>query len=258
MQQSNYSYNVTISRFDEEGNQDILVDRDISPHRAIEEMVRNQELTSDDEQRTAEVLDQVNQMDEEEGEKVDEAEEDGETTSDDDKEIEEPEEEGKDEVQEPATSGGRTADWDQDQATELIKAGELKPKEIADKVGTTVNCIYQLKYRLKQDGELGDRPAEPAPKRGQTVTEEPEEGPSDEELQEEENKPEPTVTIDPGEDDKTKKLKALFRRLPQNEKRLVRDFQEGEGVSGLFTKYPEIGVARINDLINAYGQVKLD
>jgi hypothetical protein len=53
----------------------------------------------------------------------------------------------------PKTGSGKNVDWDVDRAELEIQSG-MKPKEIAELVGTSLNSIYQLKYRMKQNGEL--------------------------------------------------------------------------------------------------------
>jgi hypothetical protein len=206
MQKSNYTYNILISRIDEEGSQDILIDQDISADQAIEEVLRLKVTCSEE----------------------DETEQEEETSASDEQE----EEEEEPEPEKPKR--GPRAVWDKERAKELINAGK-KAGEIADEVGASVGSIYQLKTDMKKAGEL--------------------------------NLPEGKVDRDPltpktkqpghSKEDHEKKMQAMFRRLPEDQKEVVRQCQAGCDRSELLQMFPSIETYRIDDLISAYGEIDI-
>lgn len=220
-----YAYNIMVVRYDEDGNQEELIDRDLTADQAIDMMLYVNEAVPAVEIHGVPGQERPDMVIE------DEVDEEDKESSDDD---------------EPAPRG-RQASWDKDRAKEMILDGE-KAGDIADKVGAPIGSIYQLKSDMKKAGELENQGKDEAP--------EPETEDEDEEP--EPVKPEPKVSIAPDEDSAIKQKKALFRRLKQEEKQVVKEFQEGKGVAQLFTDYPSVSVQRINDLIQAYGKLDLE
>lgn len=166
---------------------------------------------------------QVNEMDDSSEEEESEPEEEEEV----DDEPEEPK---------PKRGGGSYGSWDKERAKVLIQQG-AKAGDIADEVGTSIGNIYQLKSDMKKAGELAGR---------RVATSVEVDTPKSQDRQ-------------PGhtEEDHEKKMQALFKRLPETEKELVRQYKEGIQRSELLMMYPSITTMRVDDLINAYGNIEI-
>jgi len=229
MSQNKYSYNVLLQRIDEEGLTVQLIDRDLTADDAINLMLHIQEEVPTIEEDT--ISEEVNiEYSEETSAPI--------------------------ELQEPLPKKKQPKTKEKphlEDARRLIKEGK-ETGEIAKELGVTTSRIYQLRYKMKKDGDL-DVPGQPEPqedhsdiKRGKTVTDEPEA------KQPREEHTRPTLTTL----DEDPQKKAIFRMLPEAEKNAVHDFQEGAGVSEIFRNNPSVGVHRINDLITAYGKIKLN
>lgn len=127
-----YSYNILLSRIDEDGNQIILLDRDITADQAIAMMI------------------------EERAKAEKEPEIEGYNTP-----IKGPigsedfgfEPAVRPKVKKSVDIPQRETSYNKDLVKSDIKAG-LKPKEIADTHGLSVNMVYQIKAEMKKNGEL--------------------------------------------------------------------------------------------------------
>jgi len=154
------------------------------------------------------------------------------------------EEEESEEEEEPAEQGSRV-EYDREALKREIREGEKKPAKLAAEYGVTVGVVYQLKSDMKKAGELdGPRTVkvDPAKIKDATVGVE--------------------IKVEPkqpghSEEDHQKKMQALFRRLPEPEKELVRNYKEGCDRSELLQMYPSIATMRVDDLINAYGNIEI-
>lgn len=134
-----YTYNTTLSRFDDDGNQEILIDHDITPDEAVTMMIDRLEphdITMADPEpgfmSSESIGKQINPKEEED---EDELESKPKKISVDIEQREGP-------------------DWDVEMAKLEIKLGKKKAVQIAKELDVPVQRIYTLKYQLKQDGEL--------------------------------------------------------------------------------------------------------
>lgn len=226
-----YTYRLRIERVVSDREFHTMLDLDITADEAIDimrEKSYNVEIYG--------VPMETNSEDSELSEEESEPESEEEESSDDDEESE-------DDEPEPSHRG-RQASWDKDRAKEMINAGE-KAGDIADEVGASIGSIYQLKTDMKKAGELT---------LGKDEAPEPEE--------EDEPEPEPTPKLrnpehNPDDDQRTKQLKALYRRLPDKEKAVVITYKDSKDRSHVLSKHPDVEVSRIDDLISAYGDLDL-
>lgn len=121
-----YDYNLTLTRTDQEGEQLILLDKDITADEAIEMMLANQGKEEEvDEFKDYTLV------------------------------HHEPETKNK-----PAPGKkGKVVDYDKEAVKADIKAGKLSTKDIAYTHGITDGMVYQIKSQMKKAGELdGDKP----------------------------------------------------------------------------------------------------
>ena len=208
-----YDYTFLLLRTDEEGMQTELINRDINADDAISFMIYALRKAKKYKEAQAE--------------------------------AEQSEKEPEEQTPEPKKKAG-IGDIAREALKKEIKAGKRTVKDLAQEYNLTTASVYQIRSRMKKDGELEgkanapeSRPAEPEPTPAPAKTV-------------------PTVTIKPDEDPKTKQQKALFRKLTDQEKKAIRSFQDGMGVSEIYRNFPSITVLRINDLIQSYGQVEID